>query len=440
MNLTLADLRALPLAAALVGVRGEVIEHTPEWLGDGPGSASYPVRRNRLVVCVEPAAPDCSLLLDRLLRELDGAAAGGASSRFLQLRMLAAALRVVAGRTVAQDSRMTAADVFALACAGIAARTGLEVRVDGGDDGLRVVGGEAAALVMVQLAVNAERHAGAGAVTLSSGPGALHVAWRGDGAPGRVTTSRRRAERDRWGLGFARVAADAIGGVVHAPRARQDGTVVATLEVGVPRLPLPLAVARDQRVQRATRGWDEETGAIPGTSITVSAAMLEAATAAAAAPGEIVRAGPLCARLDRALLWLAIPPDDMADRARDVVDGVTHEQALVDAVAEPERSRISGLAQLLGLALGARLQRVAADAWTRRMRTLAGPFGLTMPVPDFDGAGATDPAVVALIAAEVGDRFEVDGDALWLVLRPGSRRNPLVAPLLNGREERLRLG
>lgn len=440
MNLTLADLRALPLAAALVSARGEVVEHTPEWRGDGPGSASYPVRRNRLVVTVEPAAPDCAHLLDRLLGELDAAAAAATPARRLQVRMLAAALRVVAGRAVSQDAPMRVDDVFTLARAGIAARTGLAVDVSDAGGGLEVVGGEAAALVLVQLAVNAERHGHATAVTLSRAPGALLVSWRGGGAPPRVATSRRRQERTRWGLGFARIAADAMGGVVHAPRVRDDGMAVATLEVGVPRLSLPLAAVRDQRVLRATRAWDEELGATPGTAIAASTALLDAAARATAAPGAIVRAGMVSARQAGDVLWLAVPPDDVADRARDVVSGVVHEQALVDGVGEPQRSRISALAQLLGLALGAPLQRVPAGAWARRMHALAAPFGLRMPVPDFEGAGATDPAVTALLAAEAGERFEADGDCLWLVLRTNGAGNPLVAPLVSGRGNRLRLG
>jgi hypothetical protein len=446
VNLTLTDLRALPLASALVGGDGEVIACTPEWRGDGIGSASYPVRNKRLVVCVEPAAPACAALLDRLLRELDAAAVAATPPRSLQVQMLAASLRLVAGRSA--SGAMRSEDVLRLACAGIQARTGLRINVD--DAGNRTLearasftvrGGEAAALVLVQLAVNAERHGDADAVTLATIVGGLSVAWRGAPA-GRVSTARRREHRDGWGLGFARIAADAIGGVVHPPRPRdgRDGWMVSVLEVGVPRLSLPLAAVRDQRVLRATRAWDDETGAIPGTPITVSRQLLRAASDAATKSGAIARADGVAARMTNDLLWFAVPPDDAADQARDVVDGLTHEQALIDGVAEPQRSRINALARLLGHVLGTPLQRVPGDAWTRRMRMLADAFGMRMPVPEVNAAEVIDPAVSALVASEAGERFEVEADAVWLRLRAGSYNNALITQLVTGEPRRIRLG
>lgn len=441
MNLTLADLRSLPFASALIGRDGEVVAHTPEWHGDGPGSASYPVRRSRLVVCVEPAAPRCAALLGRLLDELDAAALEALTPHSLQLRMLAASLRVVAGRSVHEHDVLSVGEVLQLAQAGIEARTGLRHRITGYERGSAVAvrGGAAAALVLVQLAVNAERHDGATAVHLSAATGELRVEWESR-SPGAVSTGRRRQDRARWGLGFARIAADAIGGVVHPPQPRGERTVVAALEFGVPQLTLPLAAVRDGHVVRATRAWDDETGAVPGTPVITTPGLLDAAHAAAVTPGSIVRAGTFTARQSPDQSWIGVPPDDVADRARDVIDGLAHEQALVDGVAEPRRSRIHALAQLLGHALGAPLQRVPSPAWTERMRTLAPLYGLAMAVPEPCGVGATDPAVSALLAAEAGERFEVEGDALWLVLRPNIEHGTLTAALLSEDEGRVRLG
>ncbi|HEX6539792.1 MAG TPA: hypothetical protein VF155_11495 [Candidatus Dormibacteraeota bacterium] len=438
MNLTLSDLRALPLASALMARDGDVIAHTPEWQGGGVGSASYPVRRNRLVVCVEPAAPACTALLDRLLCELDSAAMEAQPRRSQQVRMLASSLRLVAGRCVADDDVMQSLDVLELARAGIEARTSLHVTMAAGA-GYAVRGGEAAALVLVQFAVNAERHADVHDIELSATTGGLGVHWRGEHSA-RVTTARRREDRRRWGLGFARIAADAMGGTVHPPAPGNDGRQAAVLEVDVPRLALPLAAVRDQRVLRATRSWDDEIGALPGTMVLANQQVLDAVAGATREPGSIARAGSLAARSTGLLVWLAVPPDDVADRARDVVDGLTHEQALVDGVAEPRRSRISALAQLLACALGSPLQRVPAAAWTRRMRALAGPFGLQIPVPDLGGPGAAEPAVAALLAAEAGDRFDVEGESLWLRLRAGGGNNPLVHPLVSPGAHRIRLG
>lgn len=434
MILGLADLRALPLCAALLDRHAEVVACTPEWRGAGPGSATYPVRRNHLVVCVDAAAPRCTALLERLLDELDIAADAVGPPWSLRLRMLAASLRLVAGRSTEREGG-TSRDAMDLALAGITARTALRVAIEAGEP-FHVPAPEAAALILVQLAVNAERHANADAMTLSQGESALHVRWRGmHGAA--VTTARRRAERERWGLGFARIAADALGALVHAPYADRRGTVTATLELGVGRLALPLAVLRDGRVVRATRAWDEETGLAPGSALDERAA--GAVVAARDAAGEIAQSGGWTARLARDAVWAAVPPDDVASRARDVIDGLAHESALLAGVEEPRRARIGAIGHLLGLALGSPIQRVSAPDWVRRMRELAGPFRLSAPIPAFAGVGAADPSVCAVLAAEVGAGFELEGDSLWLRVRPEAARDPLLAPLAGADRGRIAL-
>src|ERR1019366_9115174 len=145
--------------------------------------------------------------------------------------MLAASLRLVAGRRVTTVG--TSHDVIDLAVAGIGARTALEVHVDG-RPAFPVRAPEVAALALVQLAVNAARH---------------------------------RRDRQRWGLGFCRIAADTLGGAIYPPADRGDGTVGATLELGLQDLTLPLAAIRGHRVVKATRTWDEETGCLPGAGV-----------------------------------------------------------------------------------------------------------------------------------------------------------------------------
>ncbi|MFN2581594.1 MAG: hypothetical protein ABR498_02495 [Candidatus Dormibacteria bacterium] len=439
MNLSLTDLRSLPLRSALLSAAGDVIAATPEWAGDGPGSAAYPVRRNRLVVCMEPAAPKCAELLERLLGELDAAAATTPTQQSLRVRVLAASLRLVAGRNVERTSAGSSRDVLELAAAGITARTSLRATVAASDD-VDVRAPEAAALVLVQLAANAERHDGAHEVQLRAAGNAFSVVWHGSAPAGRLGTARRHGDRERWGMGFARIAADAIGAVVHPPHDDGAGVVVATVETGVGRLSLPLAAFRDQRVLRATRAWDEETGALPGTPASAVAHASEALELAGERRGELVCVNGLSARTSGDLTWVAVPPDDMSARARDVIDGLTHERALTEGIAEPRRSRINALAQLLGFVLGSPIQRVPADAWTRRMRELACPFGLSMDIPDFDGIGATDPAVTALLASEAGAAFELADGALWLRVRAGAVRDPVALPLLSNGERRVRLG
>ena len=228
-------------------------------------------------------------------------------------------------------------DVIDLARAGITARTALRVEAIAGP-ARPVLGPEVAALVLVQLAVNAERHDAASAVRLEVDRTTFRVAWNHAGPAPRVTTARRKAGRDRWGLGFARVAADAIGGTVYPPRALGDGTLAATLELGIRRLALPLAAVRDGRVCRATRAWDEETGMAPGSATGAGSKLATIQAAAAAVPGRIVADAGFSARSGVDALWVVVPPDDSAVRAREVVSGLTHERALSEHIEEPARS------------------------------------------------------------------------------------------------------
>jgi hypothetical protein len=436
VNLSLADIAELPLAAALVDACGAVIARTPEWDGPGPGAVSYPVRSVRLVVRTQPASAHCDELLTRLLDAIDDAALGLSGTQAQRVRMLGASLRLVAGRE--PGGWGTTDDVIDLARAGITARTGLSVETIGGP-ARPVLGPEVAALVLVQLAVNAERHDAAAAVRLEVERTTFRVVWRHPGRTPRVATARRRADRDRWGLGFARIAADAIGGTVYPPRTTGDGGLVATLELGIRRLALPLAAVSGGRVCRATRSWDEETGLPPGSAAGSESKLAAIGAAACSSPGRIIVDAGLNARSGQRALWVAVPPDDAAVRAREVITGLVHERALSDHIPEPARSSVGGLALLLATLLGEPMPRVPIATWTRRMLELGPAFGIDGVIPDFDGVGAIDPQVVAVLARS-GDGFELDGDRLWLRIREQCRTDPAVRVLLRPAESRIPLG
>ena len=155
VNLTIADIAELPLAAALLDSNGDVIARTPEWDGPGPGAVAYPVRTMRLVVRTRPASQLCDAVLSRLLDSHRRFRRGLDVVHAQRVRMLACSLRLVAGR---EAGRWGSTDeVLDLARAGITARTGLTVDIVTG--AVRpVLAPEVAALVLVQLAVNAERH------------------------------------------------------------------------------------------------------------------------------------------------------------------------------------------------------------------------------------------------------------------------------------------
>jgi hypothetical protein len=136
---------------------------------------------------------------------------------------------------------------------------------------------------------------------------------------------------------------------------------------------------------------------------------------------------------------VTVPPDDGAVRAREVVTGLVHERALSEHIEEPARATIAALALLLATLLGEPVPRVPMTAWTRRMAELGPAFRLTDPLPAFDGVGAIDPQVVALLATS-GDGFEVEGDRLWLRIREECRDDAAVRVLLRPGEDRIPLG
>ncbi|MGH7723242.1 MAG: hypothetical protein ACRENL_10515 [Candidatus Dormibacteria bacterium] len=435
MNLTIAELAELPLAAALLdGV--DVVAQTPEWRDAAPGAVGYQVRRNRLVVSTDDTHPMCAPVLDALLAEIDMTSPSLPRRQGLRLTMLAASLRVVAGRHVSDLG--TSADVLEHACAGIASRTALQVSLEV-EEQFAVVAPAVAGLVLVQLATNAERHDRADSVVLRASGQSFTVSWQASpGSPG-TATARRRAERQRWGLGFARIAADAIGGVLYAPLQDGEGSRSAVLEVGLNHLALPLALIRDGSVHKATRAWDEETSLRPGVAILEHPRAGRCAAAAAAAPGAIARVDGWTARTGRRGVWLAIPPDTIVDRARDVLDGMVHERALWEGVPEPRRSRLVALAAILAAMLGADLERVPGETWNRRAPAIAGAYGLTMSVPAFSGLGAVDPRVALFLAAEVGEALEVEGDDLYLRVAADRRADPLVRAFLSPGDDSLKL-
>jgi hypothetical protein len=435
VNLTIAEIAELPLAAALLDSTGDVVARTPEWDGPGPGAVAYPVRTMRLVVRTRPASQLCDALLSRLLDAIDDAAVSLDDAHARRVRVLACSLRLVAGREAGGWGSTD--EVLDLARAGITARTGLAVDVMTGT--VRpVLAPEVAALVLVQLAVNAERHDAAERVRIEVDKTTFRVVWRRAGDDVRVRTARRHAERERWGLGFARIAADAIGGTVYPPRSLGGGDVAAVLEMGVRRLALPLAAVRNGQVCRATRSWDEETSLGPGAAALGTTRLGTLCSAAEADPGRVVGDG-WTARTGARDTWVAVPPDDSDVRARDVVTGLIHERALADRLDEPARSTIGALGILLSTLLGEPMPRVPMATWSRRMAELSPAFGIALPIPRFDGVGAIDPRVVAVLTGSAHG-FDVDGDRLWLRIRTECREDAAVRVLLRPGEDRIPLG
>ena len=427
MNLTIAEIRELPLPAALLDRDHAVIAATPEWGGAGPGTVLFALRHTTLAVAVVPADPAAAAILDGLLAamEMTGDALGG--DQRMRIVMLAASLRLVAGRRVA--TRGTSHDVIDLAVSGIRARTALEVSAEG-HASVPVQAPEVAALALVQLAVNAERHTRTTSVTLVHDGSAFHVVWPGMAGPGTFPTARNRRDRQRWGLGFCRIAADTLGGAVYPPADRGDGTVGATLELGLHDLALPLAAIRSYRVVKATRTWDEETGYLPGAAVVPASRLAACLDAASRSAGTAVRRDGWTARLVRERYWVAIPPDEVLERARDVLEGIAHGRALWEGIAPRLQARVYALTALLGARLGSALPRVPAGIWNQRMLDLAPALGLRMDVPRLFALGGVDPRIAAYLAAELGSEMVTDDDDdLWLRIRPGMEQDARLVDL-----------
>jgi hypothetical protein len=108
-------------------------------------------------------------------------------------------------------------------------------------------------------------------------------------------------------------------------------------------------------------------------------------------------------------------------------------------VPEPSQSTVFALASLLGAMLGTPLPRVPVDTWNRKYPEVAAAFGLDLPAPQFDGLGAVDPRVVVYLAQEFGDRFEVDGEDLFLHVSPDKLDDPFVKIFLAPEDNALKL-
>ena len=85
------------------------------------------------------------------------------------------------------------------------------------------------------------------------------------------------------------------------------------------------------------------------------------------------------------------------------------------------------------------MPRVPVDTWNRKYPEIAAAFGITIPAPEFQGIGAIDPRVVAYLASEFGERFEVDGDDLYLHVRADKLDDPFVRIFLQESDNALKL-
>ena len=264
MRLSAADIAALPLPVALFDRDGSQLASSAEWAGGGPGTVVYRLPSASLAVgCDEQDADIAGLLTELVTAMREGAQACGGAQQ-LRLGALASSVALVAG--IPDLHVGSTGDVLDNLTALLSTVSAHGVTIGERTPGV-VPDAPVLALALLQLVINARRHDDATEVTIDIDPGpAFRVRWHGELPPQGVSTARHQADRDRWGLGFVRLAMDALGGVSLSPASHGVGQVTAILSVDPsPRLQLPLAAIRNGVVDAASPAWDEETQLPPGS-------------------------------------------------------------------------------------------------------------------------------------------------------------------------------
>jgi hypothetical protein len=427
MRLDPAEIPELPFPAGLFDMEGALIAATPEWQGPLPGSISFYTGAGHLVVgAATPTAPELEALMSELLQAIREALPAMEHAAALRTAVLLAGLELVSGRPLDETDAGTTSDVLEYAAASIRTRApslAVEVVPEGRPG--PVPAPATIALALVQFAANASAHEFADTAAtrrvdtirlrVAGGP-SFYVEWPSE-TMGEVAvrTARHQRRRSRWGWGYVRMAADALGGAALPPGRTGDGMEGACLSIGSRMLTVPLACFEGGRVLRRTQSWEQETVHVaaderPGIQAELDDLLVEAA----ADPGSIVSHDLFCARRSGGRTWAALPPEAGSHRVRDVLRGLDHERALW-AAPEPHATRVHALTVVLARAAGDDWPTFDASTWAALFPVACGSLGVEAP----DVAGAAvypDPRVAAFLLAELGGELSVADDVV--VYRP----------------------
>lgn len=442
MRLTDAAVASLPLAAAAVALGGEILAQTPEWSGVGLGTAAYVAGSRALLVTSLDQADAAAPLVDSLIDAIARAAAASEPSWQQRLRLLGASLQLVAGRPATGAG--TVADVITDFLSLRAFTPECELVVKPHPSPKRpITAPTAVAWALGQLVGDVVEydHATGIRLTVSRGPLFL-LDWRRnethDGEPIQTSpalqrqidspTGGRRDARQWRRRGYVSLAADVLGANLTGPRRAEDGSMVASFEMDVRRLTLPIAVVEAGRVIDTTPGWESERGC-PSAGSRTTAKIDRIVRAAGEMPGRIIRDGAWQARQVGARTWIARPPDGRIDRLRAVLARCSHDKA-VWAAASPHNIEIDGLAILCRLATG-----IPLDDWLYTQASFERDFpaataalGHPFPAPTLTrpvlGAHAT-----AYLAVHYGQGWRLVDGQLHLVLRDDVADLPVLRTL-----------
>ena len=453
MRLDPAELPELPLPAALLDRRRQVVVATPEWRGSTPGCVTYYAGHGHLAVGPsQPPDPDLQTVLEELLDELGHTAELLGRADAGRVRVLTGGLRLVAGEPLSEADRGSSTETLELASLAIEARVNppLRVFVADHDPPLDVPAPAVVALALVQFAVNVAQHERVDAagerrvesVWVRARPGpSFQLEWESE-APTSVgvRTGRHVQRRARWGLGYVRMAADALGGTALPPAATGPDRESVEFGLGARNLTLPLACIEEGRLTRTTRAWDQEHQAANGAlDADLEPLVREAQTAAGVIVQRDFHAARAVVGADR--VWIVMPPEVGADRVRDVLRGLDHERLLLTA-PEPQATTLHALNAVLRRGLGEQLVTCSTAEWRRRFPAACAGLGVTPPsLPDC--MSYPDPYLAAWLLAQVGGCLEVDAgggvafrparmdDARVRLLGPGAGGLVVLAPGLS---------
>jgi hypothetical protein len=443
MRLDPAEIHELPFPAGLFDVEGSLVAATPEWRGPLPGSVSFYTGAGHLVVgAATPTAPELEALMAELLQAIREALPAMEHAAALRTAVLLAGLELVSGRPVDDRDVGTTSDVLEYAAASIRTRApSLAVEVVPEEQPVPVPAPATVALALVQFAANASAYeyvdaAGTQRVDtirlrVAGGP-SFYVEWPSE-TPSEVAvrTARHQRRRARWGWGYVRMAADALGGAALPPGRTGVGMEGACFSIGSRMLTVPLACFEGARLRRRTQSWEQETVHVGSDERTAIQAELDGLLVQAAAdPGSIVARDLFCARQTSGRTWAALPPEAGSHRVRDVLRGLDHERALWSA-PEPHSTRVHALTVVLSRAAGDDWPTFDAGTWASQFPVACAAMGVEAP----DVAGAAvypDPRVAAYLLAELGGELSVADDVV--VYRPpasgdGAAREPVLSVL-----------
>jgi hypothetical protein len=386
-----------------------------------------------------PTAPELEALMAELLRAIREALPSMEHAVALRTAVLLAGLELVSGRPLDDGNAGTTSDVLEYAAASIrtwAPSLGVEVVPEA--EAVPVPAPATIALALVQFAANASAHefidAGrarridAVRLRVAGGP-SFYVEWHTETTSEVVVrTARHQQRRARWGWGYVRMAADAVGGAALPPGRTAAGMEGACFSIGSRMLTVPLALFEGKDLRRRTQSWEQETLHVdPEERPAIEAELDELLLDAAADPGVVVTRDLLCARRTGQRTWVALPPEAGSHRVRDVLRGLDHERALW-AAREPHATRVHALTVVLARAVGDEWPTFDASTWASRFPAACAALGVT--APDVTGAAVyPDPRVAAYLLAELGGELSVADDVV--VYRPPAGEEGDGQPVLS---------